>query len=102
MVNKENLTAIYCRLSSEDGLDNISVSIENQINICKQFLNDNNLYKARISEFFPSFKLERLIEEILWGYVAFITPHINSYSGADVFLDKRSVCYSKFSVIDFL
>lgn len=40
---KDTLTAIYCRLSSEDGLDNISVSIENQINICKQFLNENNL-----------------------------------------------------------
>ena len=70
--------------------------------IIGDFLNDNNLYKARINEFFPSFKFERLVEEILWGYVAFITPHINSYSGADVFLDKRSVCYTKFSIIDFL
>ena len=43
MKTKDTLTAIYCRLSSEDGLDNISVSIENQINICKQFLNENNL-----------------------------------------------------------
>ena len=43
MVNKENLVAIYCRLSREDGIDNMSVSIENQINICKQYLFDNGL-----------------------------------------------------------
>lgn len=43
MASKENLVAIYCRLSSEDGMDNMSVSIENQMNICKQYINENGL-----------------------------------------------------------
>ena len=41
MANKENIVAIYVRLSNEDGLDNMSVSIENQINICETLVTAN-------------------------------------------------------------
>lgn len=69
--------------------------------IISSFLDNNLNYKKRLIEL--NLKIEdNLIEEILWGYILFITTNINNGTGADVFWDKRSVCYSKSSIIDLL
>ena len=69
--------------------------------IISSFLDNNLNYKKRLIEL--NLKIEdNLIEEILWGYILFITTNINNGTGADVFWDKRSVCYSKSSIVDFL
>lgn len=43
MTHKTNKTIIYARLSIEDGLDDISSSIQNQISICKDYANEHDL-----------------------------------------------------------
>ncbi len=65
-------TIIYARISKEDGIDNVSLSINNQINICKDYLVEHNLtyddiyfddgYSGTNFER-PSFK--RLIKDII-------------------------------------
>ena len=40
---RQNKTIIYARLSNDDKLDDISQSIQNQISICKDYANENNL-----------------------------------------------------------
>lgn len=65
-------TIIYARISKEDGIDNLSLSINNQINICKDYLVEHNLtyddiyfddgYSGTNFER-PSFK--RLIKDII-------------------------------------
>ena len=61
MANKENIVAIYVRLSNEDGLDNMSVSIENQINICETYINENNLtlYNVYIDDGYSGSNFDR-------------------------------------------
>lgn len=43
MKQKLNKTVIYARLSMEDGLDDVSSSIQNQISICKDYANEHDL-----------------------------------------------------------
>ncbi|MGM9969284.1 MAG: recombinase family protein [Anaeroplasma sp.] len=61
MTSKESLVAIYCRLSSDDGMDSMSVSIENQMNICNQYLNDNGLtlYNVYIDDGYSGANFDR-------------------------------------------
>lgn len=46
--NKNINCIIYARLSREDGYDSTSVSIENQISICKDYANENGLIITKI------------------------------------------------------
>lgn len=46
--NKNINCIIYARLSQEDGYDSTSVSIENQISICKDYANENGLIITKI------------------------------------------------------
>ncbi|MBR6736773.1 MAG: hypothetical protein IKL82_00190 [Clostridia bacterium] len=68
--------------------------------IVKLFLENNYVYKNKLNEFFPNISLSVLVTNIIYGYVLYLTPHINKGSGADVFRDKRCVSYSPFSIID--
>lgn len=43
MKYKKSKTVIYARLSIEDGLDDVSQSIQNQISICKDYANEHDL-----------------------------------------------------------
>lgn len=70
--------------------------------IVKDFIKENCLYKKRLYELFPYKETETLINDILIGYIIFLTPQINKCSGADVFNDKRSVCYSKYLILNVL
>lgn len=42
--NQEKITALYCRLSQDDGLDGESNSIQNQELICKGWFLPPNTY----------------------------------------------------------
>ena len=42
--NQEKNTALYCRLSQDDGLDGESNSIQNQVVICKGWFLHPNTY----------------------------------------------------------
>ena len=68
----------------------------------KEFLDKNHLYQKRLKELFLCKDHNALINDIIVGYVLFLTPHINKWTGADVFSDTRSVCYSKTSILDLL
>ena len=64
------------------------------------FIDKNLKYKRRLVELYRRKVDDSFIEEMLWGYVLFITYNINRGTGADVFWDKRSVCYKKLSILD--
>ncbi len=42
--DQEKITALYCRLSQDDGLDGESNSIQNQVVICKGWFLHPNTY----------------------------------------------------------
>ena len=68
--------------------------------IIKTFIKSNINYKKRINELYRKDISDDFISEILWGYILFVTTDINSGTGADVFWDKRSVCYKELSILD--
>ena len=75
-------------------------NLELAVYIVNKFLVDNPLYKKRLFEFYPHKDYSVLVGDVIVGYILYITPHINKRTGADVFLDKRSICFSKVSILD--
>lgn len=89
---------------SKDNLnkDNRQKNLQLANKTVKDFLEGNQLYKNRLLELFLCKDYSSLINDIIIGYVLYLTPHINRGTGADVFADTRSVCYSKPSILDWI
>ena len=68
--------------------------------IVKEFINSNLNYKNKLDKLYHRKIDNSFIEEVLWGYVLFITNNINRGTGADVFRDSRSICYNLTSILD--
>ena len=76
------------------------INFEKAKRIVSEFIDKNLKYKRRLVELYRRKVDDSFIEEMLWGYVLFITYNINRGTGADVFWDKRSVCYKELSILD--
>ena len=76
------------------------INFEKAKRIVSEFIDKNLNYKRRLVELYRRNIDNSFIEEVLWGYVLFITYNINRGTGADVFRDSRSVCYKRVSVLD--
>lgn len=64
-----------------------------------EFLDNNDYYKHEVEVYY---KEEDKIDNLLIGYVFFVLNTMTKYNHVDIFLDKRSVCYSPISIIDFI
>lgn len=69
-------------------------------NTVKEFLKNNVVYYEKLKEIYGNKSIDCIINDVLAGYVLYLTPHVNKNSGADVYADKRSICYSRFSILD--
>ena len=89
---------------SNDNLNKATrgINLKKTVTIVNEFLNKNKKYYYRLLELFPCKDYDVLVGDIIVGYVLYLTPHINRGTGADVFADKRSVCYTKVSILDFI
>lgn len=70
--------------------------------IVRKFLLDNVRYKIELESEYGVYNIDYLVDNVLCAYLIYLTPHINKGSGADIFLDKRSICYKRHSIIDIL
>lgn len=68
--------------------------------IVGNFIEKNLKYKNKLDKLYHRKIDNSFIEEVLWGYVLFITNNINRGTGADVFRDSRSICYNLTSILD--
>ena len=68
--------------------------------IVKEFIDSNLNYKNKLEKLYLRKINDSFIDEVLWGYILFITNNINRGTGADVFRDSRSVCYNLISILD--
>lgn len=68
--------------------------------IVGNFIEKNLKYKNKLDKLYHRKIDNSFIEEVLWGYVLFITHNINHRTGADVFRDSRSICYNLISILD--
>ena len=83
-------------LSSKKRMQNLQLAIKT----IKDFLEVNKVYEIEIKKHYKTYNDETIIDLLLQGYVFYITPNIDKHTGADVFRDKRSVCYRVFSILD--
>lgn len=67
-----------------------------------KFLNENSCYRKKLEEYFSTDNQNIIINNVLYGFLLIVSSHINRGTGADIFLDKRSICYSQTSIIDVL
>ena len=70
--------------------------------IVAKFLKENSCYSKKLGEYISTDNENIIINNVLYGYLLIISSNINRGAGADIFLDKRSICYSKTSIIDVL
>ena len=68
--------------------------------IIKDFLSKNTIYYTKLKDIYNFKNIDAIIKDIIAGYILYLTPHINKNTGADVYADKRSVCYSKYTILD--
>ncbi len=66
------------------------------------FLKENPYYRKKLVEYFSTDNENIIVNNVLYGYLLIVSSHINRGTGADIFLDKRSICYSQTSIIDVL
>lgn len=69
-------------------------------NLVKKYIEEDFRYYNKIKSLYKNIMFDDVIDEILWGYIIFITPKVNYGTGADVFWDKRSIYYKKISILD--
>lgn len=77
-------------------------NLETAIATVSSFLNNNPATLRVLYEYYPYISFEDLLLTVLYGYLLYLTPNINKGTGADIFADKRSICYSPVSIIDII
>lgn len=87
-----------CNLKTEIRKSNYEIAK----NVINAFIDENPIYKTRLEELYYKTDVDSIIKDLIIGYVFYLTPHINKYTGADVFADRRSICYSKISILDYI
>ncbi len=75
-------------------------NLEKAKGILSEFIDGSLKYKNKLDKLYHRKIDNSFIEEVLWGYVLFITNNINRGTGADVFRDSRSICYNLTSILD--
>lgn len=65
----QKITALYCRISLDDGGDNESMSISNQKLMLKEFAEKNGMFQYATIQELDETVLNRLISRILVGEV---------------------------------
>lgn len=72
--------------------------------LVKDFILINPIYQEALSELFKSKKEDLFIflDDIVKGYVFYISITKDEFKEIDVFKDKRSICWSPISIADIL
>ena len=66
------------------------------------FFNENIIYKEKVNEILNTDDFDKIIDDIILGYVFYLSHSLRKYNRVDILLDKKSICYSPISVIDLL
>ena len=104
---------IYCKLLkilpkkiciSVDSFKDISRNENLDIakNIVINFLKDNSKYVAYIKSFYNEKQFDSIVNDVIMGYLLYLTTIKDACRRIDIFRDKRSICYSPISIIDIM
>ena len=69
--------------------------------IILNFINNNINYKKQIKDLFNLNETD-ILTDLVIGYVFFVINTNAKFYHIDIFKDKRSICYSPISIIDFI
>ena len=100
--DKAGITALYCRLSRDDGVEGDSNSVANQKKLLKQFAKENGLSNTRyyVDDGYTGTNFERpgfqkMIEDIDLGYISTVIVKDLSRLGRRYDRNRRTVPYDR-------
>lgn len=88
----------YNNITSAARKKNLEI-VKNQV---KQFLIDNNFYLARLKDIYNQKSVEKIVDDLVIGYVFYLSNTGVRYNSFDIFKDRRSICYAPISIVDML
>lgn len=77
-------------------------NLEKVTSLVREFLKENPDYTKLLIEYYGYDDIIRIVNDIVIGYVYYLTNCYGNYFHIDIFKDKRSICYSYISLIDIL
>lgn len=114
----EQIMSFMCNDLYQELLENISVSScissKNVVNKLRgenlkyvksqifRFLNSNREYINRLFELYQHNDLNKIVDDILIGLVFYISNTTDKFFRLDIFNDKKSICYNKMSILNFI
>ena len=79
----------------EDNLKAVRTTIKN-------FIENNNNYSIELNRLYKNRAIKDIVDDILMGYVFYLSNTIDRCKGVDIFKDKKSICYTEVSIIDIM
>lgn len=71
--------------------------------LIQNFFNQNNFYRNEILRLYDIKILDKsFCEDIMIGYVFYLSCKISNFERFDIFKDKKSICYAPISIIDVI
>ncbi len=73
--------------------------VKNQI---LAFVQNNGEYANILFDYYKSTNLNKIIDDILIGLVFYVANTTERFCRLDIFNDKKSICYNKMSILNFI
>lgn len=90
IISAKNSKDIIRTLNKGEALHRISV-----------FFEQNSNYLKQVCELYGKTDISDMLGDILQGYALFIIINDEKYKNVDIFKDKKSVCYTLISAVDY-
>ena len=85
--------------------NNVSIVRTENLKFVKQKINtliENDVYKKILFELYKSNNLNKISNDVLIGFVFYVSNIKRRYNNIDIFRDKKSICYERISLLDFI
>lgn len=89
-------------ISSKNGIDVVRAKNKGEaLHRISVFFNQNPNYLNQVANLYGKDDISDMLGEILQGYALFVIINNDKYKNIDIFEDKKSVCYTLISVVDY-
>lgn len=91
-----------CILSKNTNFQIRKQNLKKVTDIIKNFIQNNQNYKLEIENLYHDKNWNSIIEDIVIGYVFFVSNTVTVYNNVDILSNKKSICYSPISILDII
>lgn len=70
--------------------------------LIKDYLNNHSDYLKEVYGVYHNINIESLIDDLLMGYVFYLSEIDDKLQKFDIFKDKKSICFTEISILDVM